>query len=232
MRNKEVNLERFTRREFRKSLESGHFKLAIVATGSVEQHLEHLAMAQDIVSSTYIAERVAERLYPNVLVAVPMSIGIAEHHMHIAGSLSAKPGSWLGVLFDAVESLMRHGIKKILILNGHGGNVLPIEGAIRQWKLYFDNTQGVEQPVDLRFCSYWDLIPKEFAARVLDTGVMPGHAGEFETSFTMDAIPENVRTEDISHNEDPGPSAATREKGALLIKKTLEGAIKLVEEML
>ena len=253
---KEIRLEHLTRREFRQAREAGHYKVGIIATGSTEQHLEHLAMAQDIASSTYVAERVAERLYPKVVVAVPMAIGISEHHMLFAGTLSAKPGNWLAVLCDAVESLMRHGIKKVLLINGHGGNVAPVQSAMQQWQLYFTATQGNplssadvsniktnvqytsalldrgSPGVDLRFHSYWDLIPKEFAQEVLETGRYPGHANEFETSFTMYAIPENVRTEAIPYNDDPGVSAATAEKGRLLVEKAIDGVAKLVEEML
>ena len=63
------------------------FDVAVVATGSIEQHLEHLAFEQDIASSTRIAEMAAERLYPQVVLAVPINVGIAEHHMHSVGTL-------------------------------------------------------------------------------------------------------------------------------------------------
>ncbi len=143
-----VRLENHTRREFREALGAGHFKAAIIATGSIEQHLEHLALVQDIASSAHIGERVAEGMYPNVVLAVPMAVGIAEHHMHSAGTLTAKPGSWLAVLFDVIESLVRHGIKKVLVLNGHGGNRRPVYGVISQWKMFLEREHG---EVDLRF---------------------------------------------------------------------------------
>ena len=254
--NEKVRLEAYTRREFRRALQAGRFRAAIIATGSIEQHLEHLALQQDIASSVYIAERAAEMLYPNVVVAVPMSIGIAEHHMHFPGTMSAKPGSWLAVLFDAVESLVRHGIKRILILNGHGGNVKPVLGVIEQWRLHLTSVYGNPLPdgvaariethsdytqallerdspgLDLRFNSYWDLIPREFAADVLDVGHHPGHAGEFETSFALHAFPANVRIDDIGRNRDTEPAAATAEKGRLLIDKAVEGTEGLLREML
>lgn len=75
----EVDLHKLARREFRQALEEGRFKTAVIPTGSVEQHLEHLAMEHDIASCAYIAMAVAERLYPNVIVAPPMSVGISEH---------------------------------------------------------------------------------------------------------------------------------------------------------
>lgn len=222
---------------------------------STEQHLEHLAMSQDIDGCTFIAERVAEHLYHNVAVAVPVSIGISEHHMYFAATLSAKPSNWLGVMFDAVESLTRHGIKKVLLLNGHGGNIGPVNSTIDQWQLYLtqmlgnplspeesdkitnhpqDNTALLEMDnpgVDLRFHNYWDLVSKEYAAEVLETDRFPGHAQEFETSFAMYAFPENVRPDAISYNDDQAAAQATAEKGRLITQKAIEGVTTVLKEM-
>ena len=245
-----IRLEKYTRREFRKALADGKFRVAILATGSIEQHLEHLAIELDIASSTYVAERVAESLYPDVVVAVPIAIGIAEHHMSHAGTLSAKVGSWLAVMFDVVESLVRHDIKKILILNGHGGNVAPIESTLEQWRLYFKKTQSDHEsngsipqtaddmfnvensPIDLRFLSYWDAIPKEVGQSVLDTGQYPGHAQEFETSVALHMFPEHVRLDAIPHSDDPGPPMATPSKGRQLIEQSVEGVTAVIRNML
>jgi len=187
MTKKEVMLERMTRREAREAIESGRIKAAVIPTGSIEQHLEHLEMGHDIRSSTYVASEAALRLYPEVIVAVPMSIGISEHHMKFKASLSAKPGSFLAVLYDSCESLLRHGIKNILILNGHGGNTVPVQSSINQFLLRFE--------ANVHFRPYWDLIPNEVYERELRTKVVPGHANEFETAFALAAFSESVRTE-------------------------------------
>ena len=111
MPDQEVMLGKLTRREFRQAIESGKFFTAIVAIASNEQHLEHLAMEHDLASVTHIAREAAKRLYPQVIVTVPMAVGISEHHMIHKGTISARPGGWLAVLFDVVESLVRHGVK-------------------------------------------------------------------------------------------------------------------------
>tara|TARA_Y100000590_G_scaffold254994_1_gene286302 strand:- start:8008 stop:8784 length:777 start_codon:yes stop_codon:yes gene_type:complete len=255
MGTKLIRLEQHTRHEFKEALNKGHFEVAIIATGSIEQHLEHLAINQDIFSSTYMAETVADLLYPKVIVAVPISIGIAEHHMYFPGTMSAKPGSWLAILFDAVESLIRHGITKILILNGHGGNVLPVKGVIQQWQLHLTSVYGnpinnTAKPIDshedytdallerdstgldLRFNSYWDFIPEEYTKDILEIGKHPGHAGEFETSFALEAFPENVRQSAINKNKDPEPKYASSDKGRLLIDKAIQGITYTVNDML
>jgi creatinine amidohydrolase/Fe(II)-dependent formamide hydrolase-like protein len=254
-RDNEVRLENHTRREFREALAAGHFRAAIIATGSIEQHMEHMEFPQDITSSTYVAERAAGNLYPGVVVSVPMNIGISEHHMGFPGTMTARSESWLAVLFDAVESLVRHGIKRVLILNGHGGNVSPVLGVIHQWRQLLTANHGNplsesvkagvrthsdyvsalldrnDTGVDLRFNSYWDLIPVEFAHEVLDGSDYPGHAGEFETSFSLYAQPEVVRQEAIAHNDDDS-SLATAEKGRLVADKAVEGVTAVVKEML
>ena len=227
----EVNVERLTRKEVREALEAGWFKAAIIASGSIEQHLEHLALGNDIMSSTYVAERAAEQLYPNVLVAAPVRIGIAEHHMFAPGTLTAKPGSWLAIMFDAVESLVRHGIKNVLILNGHVKNAGVTRAALPQWVQFLEREHG---KVDIRFHSYWELIPADFVAEVQSEPGYPGHATEFETSVTMHIYPENVRPDDIpaSEKERPGPAAGSAAKGEKLVNRAVEGVAALLEEML
>ena len=166
----EVMLAKLTRREFRQAIESGNFSTAIVGIASNEQHLEHLAMEHDLASVTYIAREAAKRLYPQVIVTVPMAVGISEHHMIHKGTISARPGGWLAVLFDVVESLVRHGVKNVLIFNGHGGNTLPVMGVMDQWRYYLkSNAPGV----NLQFCSYWELIPQGFPATAHGNGRYP-----------------------------------------------------------
>src|SRR5438552_3087592 len=134
-----------------------------------------------------------------------MNIGISEHHMRHIGTLSALPGSWLGVLFDAIRSMHHAGFRNILVLNGHGGNVAPCEGIWGQFqqRLAFAVPLGArgqakahstEEPqANLHFVSYWDLLPREIAEATLTTKRWPGHAQEFETAFALAAFPENVR---------------------------------------
>lgn len=221
MRKGEVMLEKITRREFREGIESDEIKALIFPVGSIEQHLEHLAMEHDIASSTYVAKEAALKLYPQVVVAVPMKIGISEHHMMHKGSLTTKPGSFLAVLYDACESMTRHGVKNILILNGHGGNVGSIQAAVNQFLRRLN--------VNLHFRSYWDLISKELSDSQLESKRIPGHAQEFETAFALAAFPENVRWDEA---DDPEARLATAEKGKVLIEAAVSEVAKFVKEMI
>ena len=223
----EVRLAKLTRGEFRQALDEGKFRAAIVPTGSNEQHLEHLAMEHDIVSASYVATEAAKKLFPQAVVSVPMAIGISEHHMEHKGTISAKPGPWLSVLFDAVESLTRHGIKKILILNGHGGNSRPMEGILPQWDLYFG---AMDPDIDIQFHSYWDL-SREAAEKQCKGGV-PGHAQEYETAFALALFPENVRAEAMQDQEDRSPLDASAEQGVLLANAAVDATAAVVRGML
>ncbi len=229
MNSKEVMLDRFTRREFREAMQSGNFHTAIVATASNEQHSEHLPMDFDLAAVTHIAREAAAALYPQVIVTVPMAIGISEHHMSHKGTISAKPGGWLSVLFDTVESLARHGIRNILILNGHGGNTAPIKAGLDQWRLHFK----LQAPnLNLHFASYWDLIPLDFLHKHLKTRAIPGHAKEFETSIALSLYPENVRREAMRAHTDPDPLEATAEKGRLFVYEAIRRTAEYLRQMI
>lgn len=229
MPNQEVMLAKLTRREFREGIESGRYKAAIVCVGSNEQHSEHLAMEHDLASVTSVAREAARRLYPRVIVAVPIAVGISEHHMHHRGTLSAGAGSWLGVVFDAVGSLARHGVRSILVLNGHGGNAAPVRGVIDSWRYCLKNSSP---GANLQFCSYWDLIPKEVFDRHMETKIIPGHAKEFETSFALALFPENVRKEVIPLMEDKDPMLGTEEKGRIFFEEAVSKTAEYLNGMM
>ncbi|MBP1716523.1 MAG: creatininase family protein [Deltaproteobacteria bacterium] len=214
----EVILPRLTRRECREALQAGKFQTAILATASNEQHSEHLPMDFDLIAVTHIAREAAATLYPQVIVTVPMAIGISEHHMIHKGTISAKPGGWLSVIYDAVESLARHGIRNILILNGHGGNTVPIKASLDQWRLHF---KLMDPGLNLHFVSYWDLIPIEFFHKHMKTRAIPGHAKEFETSIALALFPDKVRREAMREHTDPDPLEATAEKGSLFLQEAI-----------
>ncbi len=225
----EVMLSKMTRREFREGMEGGKFSGAIICVASIEQHSEHLAMEHDLESVVHIAREAARRLYPQIVVAVPMAVGISEHHMHHKGTLSARPGGWLAVLYDTVESMVRHGVKNVLILNGHGGNSLPIMGTLDQMRYY---VRSHSPEVNLQFCSYWDLIPRDFLRKHMETDIIPGHAKEFETSIGLALFPENVRKEVMPGMTDKDPLQATAEKGRLFVEEAIRYTVEYLQKMM
>jgi creatinine amidohydrolase len=254
-RDNNIRVEAFTRQEFRDGREKGYYRAAILALGSIEQHLEHLAVAQDTTSSLLVAERAAERLYPDVLVAAPIAVGISEHHMGWGPTISVSPQAWLAIVYEATESLVRHGVTKVLLLNGHGGNVAPVAGVMEQWRtrlyaswtdagrLGFPNIQehlgyvdalesSAGRELDVRFHSYWDLISDDVRAETMVSKAFPGHAGEFETSVAMHAFPQDVRTDSMDASGDPSLAEANADKGQRLLDAAIDGTAGVLKVML
>ncbi|MFN7934576.1 MAG: creatininase family protein [Bryobacteraceae bacterium] len=190
---RKVLLWESTRKEFREALEGGALKAVIVPTGSTEQHNEHLAMINDTASVTLVAQKAALLLYPNVMVATPVSVGISPHWMDRKGTLTLKKETFLAVVFDICESLQTHGVKNILVLNGHGGNVLPLRESVPQ----FAKKLGIRIETN----SYWDAYTPEIIKKYMVSGKAPGHAAEFETSFAMAAFPERIHWEGVDYDK-------------------------------
>ena len=188
---RKVLLYESTRKEFREAIEGGALQVVIVPTGSTEQHNEHLAMINDTASVTLIAQKAALLLYPKVMVATPVPVGISPHWMDRKGTLTLKRETFLAVVFDICESLQTHGVKNILVLNGHGGNVAPLRQSVPE----FARKLGIRIETN----SYWDAFTPEIVKKYMVSGKAPGHAAEFETSFAMAAFPERVRWEGVDY---------------------------------
>jgi creatinine amidohydrolase len=217
-------LHKHTRREFRERMQSGELRACIIPVAATEQHLEHLAMEHDWRSVLHISLAVARKLKPHVIVAPAMNIGISEHHMRHPGTLTAMPGSWLGVLHDAIRSLHHAGFKNILVLNGHGGNIAPCRGMWGQFQQRFE--------INLQFESYWDFLPESVAKACLKTARWPGHAQEFETAFALAAFPENVRQQAMHDQLDKEPLEATAEAGHNMIAAIVNGVSAHLQAMI
>ena len=186
----EVRLWKLTRREAREALAAGRIKAAILPTGSTEQHNEHLAMEHDTASALHVAYHAALALYPRAVVATPVAVGLSEHWMDFPGTLTLKPQTFFAVAYDICDSLRRHGIEHILILNGHAGNA-PLGARMEDFRKRLD--------VDVRFVNYWEAYSPELVRAQMEAGKMPAHAAEFETSFAMAAFPENVRWQGVDY---------------------------------
>ncbi len=220
---KPILLHKHTRKEFRTRFASGELKACIIPIAAIEQHLEHLEMEHDWRSATHIASEVAQRLSPNVLVAQGVMAGISEHHMSHPGTLTLSPSTFLAVLTDLIDSVVRAGFKNVLVLNGHGGNIIPCEAVWDQLLRRFQ--------VNLQFLPYWNVLTKD-DTELLTTKAIPGHAQEFETAFAMAVFPENVRTNELSNQSDPAPALATPEAGKELIDRVVNRVSDHLEKMI
>lgn len=219
----EILLNKLTRREFRQRMQSGELAAAILPVAAIEQHLEHLAIEHDWRSVNEVALAVAARLRPKVLVAQGLMAGISEHHMRHPGTLTLKPGTFLAVLYDLIDSLKRAGFRNILVLNGHGGNTEPCRGV---WSQFLQLTE-----INLQFLPYWEVLGPE-SCDLLTTRSIPGHAQEFETAIALARFPENVRTAVLKDQADTAPSLAKAEAGGALFEQVVDGVSRYLAKMI
>jgi len=104
--------------------------MAIIPVGSVEQHGKHLPLGTDFYGATETVKLIAQEV--DVLVAPILFLGLAEYHMGFPGTMTLSPETFEAVVYESALSLIRHGIKKIMIYNGHGGNNVAVDNVVRK----------------------------------------------------------------------------------------------------
>jgi creatinine amidohydrolase len=199
------------------------------------------------------AARAAER--GPVLVTPTVCFGASEHHMAFAGTLTLEPETFADTVAEICASLAEHGLRRQLIVNGHGGNTALLAAAVQQL--------GFDEPVLAVAVDYYTFA-RDAAAEVRESP--PGgmsHACEFETSLMLHLRPESVRrerivteivrpryagegrdlfgrgdvrahwkTHDMSRSGVMGaPDLATEKKGRRLFEACVDGLAALIEEI-
>ena len=160
-------------------------ELVLIPIGSTEQHGPNLGLGQDHLIAQAFCELAAERLRPRLLSAPAIPWGISDHHMNFPGSMTLRPETFLDLLEDVINSLVHHGLRRFLLVNGHGGNNALAGAAIQDF--------GMRLDVDfVGAVSHGMLDPEEAQASI--RGDLPtGHADEFETSYSYYLDPTLVR---------------------------------------
>lgn len=123
-------LYKLTRPEIEEYLE--HDDIVLLPVGATEQHGRHLAIDTDSYISHEVAKRIAEK--SGVLVAPVVPFGFSKAHMCFKGSISLELDTLITVYREVIEALHHHGFNKVIVINGHGGNINAINEAIRQIK--------------------------------------------------------------------------------------------------
>ena len=171
-------------------------EVAVLPFGATEPHNLHLPYGTDTYQVESIGERACERAYnqgARVVMLPPLPYGTETNQMRFPLAMNLNPTTVAKVITDLVASLATHGIRKCLLLNGHGGNDL-------KWVL---RELHVETPVHLFLCNWYKLVADQYSAVFEDAG---DHAGELETSAIMSIRPDLVAFDQA----DPGSMAPTR----------------------
>jgi creatinine amidohydrolase len=222
---REVLWERLRRAEIEQAAKAG--AVVIIPIASLEQHANHLPVNTDSNIVSTIAQQAALAVgdFP-VLVLPAIWTGYSPHHMAYPGSVTLKYHTFVDVLTQVASSVHAHGFRKILLLNGHGGNSSIVAGM--RTKL------GLEDGVSVVGYDYWSVPGMPEAMRRLcptDRGFV-GHAGEFEASVQLHLQPELVAIRELAWA--PGafgdPSAASAEKGKGLVEAAVEALVRLLRE--
>jgi creatinine amidohydrolase len=171
--------------------------VVIVPVGSTEQHGPHLPTQVDSLLVHEIALRAARLAAATTPVVVAPTVwsGLAEHHMSLGGTLSLDLTTFFALLRCICRSLVRQKFRRILLLNGHGGNIAALTAVV--------NELAVEFGVPISATTYWPLASEAFA-RILERQKTVRHACEAETSMLLALSPELV---DMSRIDDAvGPT--------------------------
>lgn len=162
------------------SINGMEYDVAVLPWGATEAHNYHLPYATDTLQTERVAAeaaRIAWDAGASVLVLPAMPFGVQTGQLDVPFCLNINPTTQGALLSDLVDSLAPHGIRKLLILNGHGGN--DFKAIIRE----------LQPNVDVFLCAlnwYACVDPKPYFDEPGD------HAGELETSVMMHLTPDLV----------------------------------------
>lgn len=219
----------------------------IYPIAALEQHSWHLPFFTDSILCEAVGARLEARL-PNEILLLPTQwLGASAHHLGMAGTLTAENETYLRLLVEPLRCLLRHGFRRVLILNGHGGNADGFHLALRQLAVEFPGAL-------LSGANYWDFAEKEIAGLLEGERKGVGHACEFETSLMLHLRPELVRKGEIkddelkpipnalrqiyipldmkrqtNHGGTGSPTLATAEKGKALLEIVVNNGVQIIK---
>jgi creatinine amidohydrolase len=168
--------------------------VVLAPIAACEQHSRHLPTITDTVLVTAVAEGAEKQLSQQVLLLPTLWLGASSHHLRFGATLSAEVDTHMQILCDLLKPLLNDGFPRLLVLNGHGGNVDPMKMALRL-------LQTEHQRALLTGASYWELASDELASLAAGPRKEMGHACEFETSMMLALRPELVQQAEIK--DDP-----------------------------
>jgi len=218
---------------------------------ALEQHGRHMPLFTDSLLLGELIRRAKNDPVADQLLFAPLQwLGNSHHHADMPGTLSAEPRRYLDLLHDLAENFLAHDFRRIVFINGHGGNTTPSQQAL------FELRQKYRDRHDLLLASltYWDSTDPTKTVRGLTQNRM-GHACEWETSMMLALRPELVvgdvtRVMDVPFGDgaapayrgwtmldrsEPGhighPAKATAEKGEALFQAFTAGLVSFLQRV-
>ena len=223
----------------------------LLPVGATEEHGAHLPLGADSFQATRLAELAAGRTR-DVIVLPALDYGHCLDTLNFCGTLHLSAATITGLVGDVAESLYRHGFRKLVIVNGHGGNKGVLDTAVREALLKLSGPGRVF----IDDFAVYVFSPYDKAAGVirgLVEGQDYGHACEIETSVMLALDPEAVdlalaaeenmdgdeatlwRIRDMKKAAPGGvhgaPNLANAEKGKKILDAILAGFVEFLEKI-
>lgn len=223
----------------------------IVPVAALEQHGLHMPVFTD----SFLLDAIVEQAHPSFkesALLLPLTwLGNSHHHLDFPGTVSAEPRLWIDMLMGIVDNFLTHGFRRIVVINGHGGNDVPGRQAM------FEIRQRYRERKDLLllFATYWNLAqPTRGSITDLDQQEM-GHACEWETSMILhlrpDLVKPHVDVKSVSQGDSfqpaqrawtmldrskvghiGSPANASARKGAQLLDMFSQGVSDLIQRVI
>lgn len=216
----------------------------IIPLGSTEEHGRPLGLGTDSFEAEAIARGAGEAT--GVIVAPTLHYGMALAQMGFPGTVSLRPTTLIAVLEDILRSLYRHGFRRVLVVNGHGGNAASLASAVQM---------VTQDAPGLRVKTFeWWTDAEAYRVVIEMLGEQVGsHASPGETALMLAICPRAVDLSRLTGRDAPvkpsremttvqnfaqkypdgimglDPRRATREVGEALLKKSIEICAREVE---
>ncbi|CAN5390550.1 creatininase family protein [soil metagenome] len=163
--------------------------VALLPIAAVEQHGNHLPVITDTALVTEVARRAEAALPKKVALLPTLWVGSSHHHLGFPGTVSIRSETYVLVLKDLIDSLLKSGFRRIVLLNGHGGNVNPASEAL--YRVALEHPE-INAPW-VSCATYWGVARKDLAAQDFMESPNLTHACEYETSMMLNLRADWVR---------------------------------------
>jgi creatinine amidohydrolase len=173
--------------------------VAVLPTASIEQHGPHLPVCTDSLLCETVARQAAAQVAGQAPVVVTpiLYYGNSHHHFPFAGTLSFTSPTFITAVTEILEGLVKSGFRKLVVLNGHGGNT--DSNAV----VGLDFVHRLGQQVSIATAAYWDIArPTLTQQGIVANELIPGHAGYFETAMVLAVRPDLVNPDTLARVKD------------------------------
>jgi len=174
----------------------------IMPIGSTEQHGPNGLIGTDALTADAIAIATGEKA--GAMVAPVISVGMAQHHMAFAGSMTLRPSTLVQVIRDNVLSLAKHGFRRFYFLNGHGGNISTINTAFQE--IHSEaSLDGGEGGINCALRNWWIGPEVKKLSQELFAEQEGYHATPSEVSVTQYLFPDDIKNVPMEPAEKQAP---------------------------